>query len=398
MSQQRRVPLWAKALIATVALLTVIFYVGGGFVFANMIHADALTPEPPTPDNGVWVRELEGNEIVITSAEDRDDTTRPGLYGLAWPGGYGQIGEIVATDGLDVTRAFYMLEGNPPPVCSGELDSCEQVDIEGWAYPGDPSSPGLEFSEVDFDSPLGLMGAWLVEGGDGELWAIHVHGWRASRREALRSLTAYHGLGITSLVIDYRNDTDAPADPSGLYRFGQTEWEDVEAAVDYAVNSGAERVVLVGYSTGAALDLAYLENSDRSSPVVGLVFDSPNVDMGSTVRHEAAKRSIPGTPIPVPGSLTSAAMLIADLRWDVDWADIDYASRSGEIIDIPTLVFHGVEDDRVPIEVSRRLAEGASDHVTLIEVEEAGHVTSWNVDGGSYEEALLEFLTQTLEA
>lgn len=90
-------------------------------------------------------------------------------------------------------------------------------------------------------------------------------------------------------------------------------------------------------------------------------------------------------------------MFIADLRWDVDWRAIDYASRAGDIISVPTLVFHGLEDDRVPVEVSRRLAAGAPAHVELIEVENAGHVTSWNVDGGRYEEALIEFLTEALE-
>lgn len=202
MAEQRRIPLWAKALIATVVIVTVAFYVGGGLVFSNMIHADALTPEPPTPDNVVWVREIEGNEIVITSEEERDDTTRDGLYGLAWRGGYGQIGEVLSTEGLEVRRAFYLLDGSPPPVCAGDLDPCEQVDIEGWAYPDDPSSPGLESREVSFDSPVGSMGAWLVDGGEVSVWAIHVHGWRASRREALRALAAYHGLGITSLVIE----------------------------------------------------------------------------------------------------------------------------------------------------------------------------------------------------
>lgn len=127
MAEQRRTPLWAKALIATVVIVTVAFYVGGGLGFSNMIHADALTPEPPTPDNVVWVREIEGNEIVITSEEERDDTTRDGLYGLAWRGGYGQIGEVLSTEGLEVRRAFYLLDGSPPPVCAGDLDPCEQV-------------------------------------------------------------------------------------------------------------------------------------------------------------------------------------------------------------------------------------------------------------------------------
>ena len=398
MAEGRRIPRWVKALIGTVLALVLVFYGAAGLVFANMIRSDALVPLPPTPDNGVWVRAVDEHMITLTSAEEREDTTRPGLAGLAWDGGYGQLGEILSTDGLDVTRAFIVQAGSFPPVCMGDLVDCEEVDIEGWTFPDDPSSLDIVFEDVTYESRLGPMGAWQVDGADGSAWAIHAHGWRASRREALRSLPIYQRAGITSLVVDYRNDPDAPADPSGLYRFGRTEWEDIEAAVEFAVANGADTVVLVGYSTGAALHLAYLENSERLGPIKALVFDSPNADMGATVRHGASKRTLPGTAFPVPDSLTTVAMFIADLRWDVDWEEIDYVSRASEIITIPTLVFHGIEDDRVPIAVSRRLQAEAPDRIELVEVEEAGHVTSWNVDPDSYEETLGRFLTEILGA
>ena len=116
--------------------------------------------------------------------------------------------------------------------------------------------------------------------------------------------------------------------------------------------------------------------------------------MGETVRHEASKRSIPGTSIPVPGSLTVVAMFIADLRWDVGWSDIDYVDRADELLDIPMLVFHGVEDDRVPIEVSQRFRDQNPDLIELHEVPSAGHVTSWNVDPAAYERTLTGFLAR----
>ena len=398
MAEGRRIPRWVKALIGMVLALALVFYGAAGLVFANMIRSDALVPLPPTPDNGVWVRAVDEQEITLTSAEEREDTTRPGLAGLAWDGGYGQLGEIISTDGLDVTRTFFVQRGSFPSVCMGDLVVCEQVDIEGWTFPDDPSSLDIVFEDVTYESLLGPMGAWQVDGGDGSVWAIHAHGWRASRREALRSLPIYQRAAITSLVVDYRNDPDAPADPSGLYRFGRTEWEDIEAAVEFAVTNGADTVVLVGYSTGAAVHLAYLENSNRLGPIKALVFDSPNADMGETVRLAASKTTLPGTSFLLPDSLTAVAMFIADLRWDIDWDEIDYVSRASEIITIPTLVFHGLEDDRVPIEVSRRLQAEAPDRIELVEVEEAGHVTSWNVDPDGYEEALSRFLTESVGA
>jgi uncharacterized protein len=396
MARSKKSRRWLRITGWTVALITLVFYAGGGIVFSNMIHADALTPLGPDPDFGVYVTGLDDNTITITSAEERGDTTRPGIAGLAWDGGYGHIGPVLTTDGLEVTRDFVILDGPAPSICSGPLTDCAEVDIETRAFAGDPSDVGLGFEEVTYMTPLGEAGAWLIPSGDGSVWAIHAHGWRSSRQEALRSLPIYHETGVTSLVIDYRNDEGAPADPSGLYRFGRTEWEDLEGAVDYASDHGADRIVLVGYSTGAALALAFMEHSDLAESATAMVLDSPNIDMGETVKFEASKRSLPGTAIPVPGSLTAVAMFLADLRWSIDWDGIDYTERAGEIVTVPTLVFHGVEDDRVPIDVSRRLQIASPGHIRLIEVAEAGHVSSWNVDPDRYRDLLIAFLEDSV--
>lgn len=392
MTDSRRIPRWLKVVSVALVTLVVVFYAAGGILFSNMIHADALSPQPPTPDYGVYVVEIGTDTITLTSAQERDDITRPGQAGLRWDGGYGVIGNIIGTDGLDVARLAVLQVGVRPPVCSGSLSGCEEVDIDPWAYETDPGDIPLDFSEVEFESELGPLGAWRVDAEDGSVWAIHAHGWRASRREALRTLGTFHEAGMTSLVIDYRNDKDAPDDPSGLYRFGRTEWKDIEAAARYALAQGAESIVLVGYSTGAALDLAFLENSPLSDEVEAMVFDAPNIDMADSVKHEASKRTIPGTPIPVPGSLTAVAMFLADLRWNVDWSDIDYTGRSADIVHVPTLVFHGLKDDRVPVDVSRRFRDGAPELIELVEVPQAGHVTSWNVDSAQYEAILGRFL------
>lgn len=389
---------WVKILAWCLVGLAVLFYAAGGIVFSNMIHADLLTPESPTPDYGVYVVALDDETVTLTSAEEREDTTRPGLAGLSWEDGYGLIGDITGVNGLDVTRRFTVTNGERPPVCTGPLAECQEVDIDSYTFRQDPtdlattSTGPLAFEEVSFAAPLGDLDAWRIDAGDGSAWAIHAHGWRSARREALRTLPAYHRAGITSLVIDYRNDEGAPSDQSGLYRFGRTEWEDVEAAVGYALDQGAEEIVLHGYSTGSALHLAFLENSDLAGEVSAAVFDSPNADTEAALRLEASRRTIPGTPIPVPDSLITVAMWVADLRWDVGWDEIDYISRADEFMSVPTLVFHGLEDDRVPIEVARSFRDAAPDLVRLVEVEEAGHVTSWNVDPEAYEANLLEFL------
>ncbi|MGA7271316.1 MAG: hypothetical protein WB239_09620, partial [Acidimicrobiia bacterium] len=65
---------------------------------------DALTPEAPGHDYGVYVRSVSSDNIVLTSKEERRDTLRPGVAGLYWEAGYGLLGRITATSGLEVTR------------------------------------------------------------------------------------------------------------------------------------------------------------------------------------------------------------------------------------------------------------------------------------------------------
>lgn len=368
------------------------FYIGGGLAFSNKIRTDALMPRPASHDYGVWVTGLGEQTITLSADERRVDMTHPGVIGVYWAGGYGQAGAILASSEKTVTRIFTNHSNTSPPLCkSSELTECEPVDLEGWAFESDPTDVGLAFSEATFETELGPLGAWVVPAEESTTWAIHVHGRGAARREAVRMLSACHQNGITSMVIDYRNDPGAPQDPSGHYRFGLTEWEDLHAAVEYGRENGAEKFILTGYSTGAAVVMAFTERSEHMDKVEAIVFDSPNVDMGRTVRFVAAKETLPLVPVRVPRSLTAVAMAISDFRWNVDWDAIDYVARA-ERLSVPILVFHGQDDATVPIDVSRALARVNPENVQLIEVPEAAHVMSWNADPGRYEEILGDFL------
>ena len=76
-----------------------------------------------------------------------------------------------------------------------------------------------------------------------------------------------HDAGWTSLVPTYRNDEDVPAGPDGRYNLGLSEWRDLEAAVDHAVRSGAQEVLLVGWSMGGAIVLQFLDRSPLADVV-----------------------------------------------------------------------------------------------------------------------------------
>ena len=393
----RRTRSWLRRTIYGLLAFVLVFHLAGGWYFSGLIRTDGLEPGGPERNFGVRVVEFDGSSIVLDGT-DRRAIDHAGVFGLWWEGGYGEVGAITSTDGDLVTRAFSLVDGNSPPTCSTEdLAQCPNVDLEGYFYPADPEDAGIGFEEVAYESPLGEIGAWLVPptAADTGVWAIHMHGWRAEKRETVRMLPTYAEEGITSLVIDFRNDPGAPPDPSGLYRFGRTEWQDTEAAIEYALGRGATAIVLAGYSTGATAEMAFLESSSLADNIVGVVFDSPNLDFGRAVSKEASERTIPGTPIPLPPTLTVVAKWIADLRFDVDWDAINYVDRA-DALSVPTLIFHGAHDETVPISVSEDMAEANPTFVTLVVTEEADHVLSWNVDPGSYSDRLGTFLASLI--
>ncbi len=199
--------------------------------------------------------------------------------------------------------------------------------------------------------------------------------------------------GYPALLVSLRNDPGAPEDPSGQLRYGATEWEDLEAAVAWAGDNGASDVVLVGPSMGGGVAMSFLERSDLADQVRAVVLDAPMLDFGRTVDFQAAQESLPIVGLPVPSSLTASAKWLAGWRFDLDWSDLDYLSETDKLR-APILVFHGTDDDDVPIATSRQLAARRQDLVTLEEVEGATHLTTWNHDPDAYERVLLAFLRE----
>jgi pimeloyl-ACP methyl ester carboxylesterase len=247
-----------------------------------------------------------------------------------------------------------------------------------------------ELEEVAYTSPLGSMDAWHLPA-DGSTWVLHVHGLGATPAEAEPLFGPLQDAGYPQLSITYRNDEGQPEDPSGYNQYGATEWEDVSAAADYAVANGAEALVLSGFSTGASHVMSFLSREPREM-VVGVLMDSPNVDLGQTVDFAARQRELPVIPVTVPPTLSAAAKFITSLRIGVNWKVIDYIGDADRTIRQPVLIHHGTADLRVPIQVSIDLVEANPGMIRLVQVDKAGHLESYEIDEQGYVDEVLSFI------
>jgi pimeloyl-ACP methyl ester carboxylesterase len=365
--------------LSVLAVLALVLLGAGGLYFAGQIHSDGLfadqQAEPQRHD--LVVDSYSGGQVVLRRTGTRphpDPLATADTYGLSWPGGQGVLSGRPETTAGKASRALEVVTGAPPrPGTRAAL----QIDV--WTDPR--TAYGAEYRNVSYPCAGGSCPAWFVPG-TSSTWMVLVHGKGGSRAEPLRAIGPALQAGMPALDIGYRNDPGAPADPSHQYRYGVTEWRDLEAAVRYATDHGARDVVLFGSSMGGSIVASFLEHSGSASVVRGVVLDAPALDFRATVEFGAAHRTLPVLGTPVPGVLTGTAEWIAGWRYDVDWAAMDYLA--GNWLHVPALVFHGVDDATVPIATTDEFAAAHRDLVQEVRVRGADHVESWNIDPRAY--------------
>jgi pimeloyl-ACP methyl ester carboxylesterase len=386
---------WAVRAVASFAVLALVLFGGAAWYYAGEIRTRALTVHTEQAVDDLSVVAYRDGQVVlrrIGHSWTGDPLYRNDTYGLTWATGSGVVtGAPMPGSGGSVRRAVNVASGGAP---AAGMQAHLSRDV--WSDPR--AAYGVLYQEVTYPCAGGGCPAWLIPGASAT-WMIFVHGAASARSEELRALGPSLRAGLPSLIISYRNDPGAPVDPSGEYRFGATEWADLEQAVEYATAHAAQRIVLFGASMGGGIIAAFLAHSTLAGRISGVVFDAPALDLNSIVDYGAAQTTLPVVGTSVPGALTGAAKWIVSWRDDLNWASVDH--RPGNWLHVPSLVFHGTADDTVPISLSDALRATHPDLVEEIRVRDAGHVESWNLDPDAYqarESAFLDCVTRSQPA
>jgi pimeloyl-ACP methyl ester carboxylesterase len=320
---------------------------------------------------------------AVTLSRDAN-TARPATVGLTWPGGHAILTDQVILDGNRVVRTVDEIE-------RGTLRPGVHAFIDMHVFDTDPRiGLDMSFSSVAIPDELGPMPAWYVPPTTDvarDTWVIAVHGRGSDRTEALRVLPTVAATGCPSLIISYRNDVGAPASPDGRYHLGDTEWLDVQAAIEYARDHGAARVVLYGWSMGGAVAMTALRRlpTAQASLVTAVVLDSPVLDWTSTLALQGRQRNL-------PAPLTWTAERMVERRDQLTLSDFDQR-RYAPQLSVPTLLFVDRSDTTVPPAASLQFGHLRPDLVTLITTSGGDHTGSWNVDPVRYDDAVRDFLS-----
>ncbi|MCO4276048.1 alpha/beta hydrolase [Pseudarthrobacter sp. HLT3-5] len=322
-------------------------------------------------------------------------TSAPGRYSIWFATGTGHacVGPVVASD-LEAGTVTRLVER----VDSGDLPAATAGIWSAYVF-SKPDQLGLPHSEVEIPVEGGIAPAWRFDPAEASSmpnsWAIHIHGMGGKRAGALRGVPVAVRLGYSSLVVSFRNDGEAPPSADGRYTLGQTEWLDVEGAVQYAVDNGAQQIVLFGWSLGASIALRLADLSAHSDRIVALVLDAPVMDWTTTLTENASASGLPRW----ISSLGLRLLQSPKMRWvtgmkdPIDFAQMAWLNRAAEISQ-PTLVLHGRQDPSTPFHVSQQVADLCPDVIQLVAFDTVGHSHEWNLDSKCWEDAVVALLAR----
>ncbi|ULH16459.1 lysophospholipase [Deinococcus sp. KNUC1210] len=397
-SHRTSVPLYARILIGVGlglgALLGVGWYYADGLVHVRPVRR----PVFPTFVRGQRKDRDGSTHVTLTLTPT---TLRPGVMRLEWdvPDGhggrkvvYGELGPILSQTKSGVTRAVRFLDA---PLRLGQSVRASTIGL------GNPTVRGLPHLDVTVSGEHGPLPSWLIPGkmagktptladAAGTDWIIVTHGYGGLRQDALRILPTFHRLGLTSLTITYRNAEGAPRTPEKVHRLSAEEWKDLEQAVEYALEHGARRVLLFGFSMGGAITLAFLRYSHMAPLVTAALLDSPALEWRSLITHHAYRYKVP-----LPDLLSRFVAWLTVIKSKQDFDAVDHLSVM-DTFHTPMLMFHGSIDKTVPVAQVETFAHARPDIVEYHRIEGAQHVRTWNIDPEAYEAAVEGFIHRVL--
>ena len=398
-----------KKLIYFLLSFLLLVLAGGGWYFSGLIYEGGLNPEfPDTDDIGtaedrILVSSIDENTLTLNVEEELWGVLmEKGVYGVRGQNGDAVVGKIISSENNIVKRELLKLSGT---LVSGDkvngtnlvtIDEFGSYKILGTSSWSGQASEGvytpesvsnLDYEIISYTSDLGEFPSYLTTEGDKGV-VIFIHGFRGDySREvfALMRSGDLNELGYRSMIISYRNDRGVPKDPSGIYQYGTTEWRDIDGAIDEALKY-TDNVILFGTSGGGGPISSWLQNVGDRNKVSGIIYEAPVISFWESVEVNGAAR-FPW----LPSQLFSYFKIITELRYGVDFSAMDFREAVIES-EIPVLLFHGDDDEWVPVEMSDYIASMRTTNLTYVRYENVGHVTSWNADPARYVRELSTFL------
>lgn len=231
-----------------------------------------------------------------------------------------------------------------------------------------PANMRLDFEDVFFPAEDGTkLHGWYLPGEAGKPVIVFCHGNAGNISHRVDNLRLFRELGLAVFIFDYRGygKSQGKATEQGTY-------SDMRGALSWLKNKGwkNEQMIYFGRSLGAgvATQLAL------EQPPGGLVLESPFTSIKAMGQHHYA-----------------LLWLIAGWAIDAKYENLTKVAK----LKSPLLVFHGEQDDIVPIDFGKQLFQAAAKPKWFHAIPRAGHNDTYDRGGEEYWQRWREFIEKT---
>jgi fermentation-respiration switch protein FrsA (DUF1100 family) len=233
----------------------------------------------------------------------------------------------------------------------------------------DPADINLAYESVIITGADGIeIHGWFIPAAQEKGVLLFFHGNAGNISHRLDSIKIFHGLGLSTFIIDYRGYGQSQGEISeqGTYRDGEAAW-------DYLTetrNIHPYRIIVFGRSLGAAIaaDIA-----SRHEPG-GLILES-----AFTSVPDMAARLYPFLPV----------RLLSRFRYNT----LEKVSS----VACPVLIIHSPDDEIIPFENGRRLYDGTRKPKQMLTIN-GGHNDGFLQSGRKYIDGIGAFFTKHVNA
>jgi len=265
-----------------------------------------------------------------------------------------------------------------PPLESNPIEK-KQLSYEVVVY---PSRSG----ETTVDSWF-IPARSAASGEESKRTIILSHGYGANREESWVPMydlaELMHELGYNVIMFDYGYASKSYSAPA---TWGSEEKNQLLAAVDYAKERGAEKIIVWGFSMGGG---TALQAALESKSIDGLILDSLFLPSPETL-YTNIKQYIGLPKYPTTAIIGKLLPL---------WTNHTFSSLPAETIlqttyDIPLFIIHGTADNKADVYIAERIAANQTVPQSRLWVIEGGqHELLFRKDPNVYMKNISQFLS-----
>ncbi len=193
------------------------------------------------------------------------------------------------------------------------------------------------------------INGWFFPSGTSKTSVLLVHGYGKNRlqfdEETFKLISRLTNESLNVLTFDLRGSGNSSG---SITTFGKNETADVLSAIKYLKQQGTDRIILMGFSTGASSCLSAVVESPYKESIIGVIGDSPYSTVDNYIDHAINSNSfLSETPF------RQAVEFFVRKLTKVS-SNMDIIPKISSLIQTPLLLIDGVQQD-IPASDNTRL-------------------------------------------